>query len=82
MLIVIYFDPGTLQRAEEVEKDRKDGLAAHVDSACASRVYLLLWAVYIGGIQSYQFCCNISSKPLLPQKRPDADVHTLPSSER
>ena len=79
MLIVI-FDAGALQRAKEVEKDRQDGMAAHVDSSGASRGFFFLWAVHIGGIQSYQFCCNLSSKPLLPQKRPDADIHTLPSS--
>jgi hypothetical protein len=31
MLIVI-FDAGALQRAEEVEEDRKDSLVAHLDS--------------------------------------------------
>jgi hypothetical protein len=81
MLIVILI-AGALQRAKEVEEDRQDSLAAHVDSGGASRVFffLLLWAVHIGGIQSYQFCCNLSFKPFLPQKRPDADIHVLPSS--
>jgi hypothetical protein len=66
MLIVI-FDAGALQRAKEVEKDRKDSLAAHVDSGRASQFFLFLWAVHIGGIQSYQFCCNLSSKPFSPK---------------
>ena len=41
MLIVI-FDAGALQRAKEVEKDRQDGMAAHVDSSGASRVFFFL----------------------------------------
>ena len=81
MLIVILI-AGALQRAKEVEEEQRRA------SACARRFpaarlkffFLLLWAVHIGGIQSYQFCCNLSSKFLLPQKRPDADIHTLPSS--
>jgi hypothetical protein len=78
MLIVI-FAAGSLQRAEEAEEDRKDSLVAHLDSGRASRFFphsLQYW-----GIQSYQFCCNLSFNPILPQKRPDADIHALPSSQ-
>ena len=31
-MLIVNFDAGTLQRAKEVEKDRKDSLATHVDS--------------------------------------------------
>ena len=82
MLIVIFY-AGALQRAKEVEKDRKDSLASHVDPGRTSRVFFftLVGSSY-WGIQSYQICCIFSFKPLLSQKRPDADIHMLPSSER
>jgi hypothetical protein len=79
MLIVIF--AGALQRAKEVEKDRKDSLAAHVDSGGASRVFFYSSGQFILGAFSHtSFVAIFHPNPSLPQRRPDADIHTLPSS--
>ena len=61
------FVAGALQRAKEVEKDRKDSLAAHVDSGCAPQSFFFLWAVYIGAFSHTSFVAIFLSNPSFPK---------------
>jgi hypothetical protein len=64
-------DAGTLQRAKEVEKDREDSLAAHVDSTWrVSSLFTLMGSFILGAFSHTSFVAIFHLNPSFPKSPP------------